>query len=153
MADHDNEGDKIACKSIQSLYANVSDELLTLDFEGFGACLMHDHGRCLTDLVEFGNLSIDTAKAFKNIIYTAMYLSRTLPHGDVLPHNIVFDESTKALSLIDIDEGSQHGQSLLTRKNEYGGLNDWYTGLSYPNVLVEDAQSYTKAQLVASFFL
>eukprot|EP00529_Nitzschia_sp_RCC80_P017120 CAMPEP_0113470632 /NCGR_PEP_ID=MMETSP0014_2-20120614/16547_1 /TAXON_ID=2857 /ORGANISM="Nitzschia sp." /LENGTH=677 /DNA_ID=CAMNT_0000363211 /DNA_START=126 /DNA_END=2159 /DNA_ORIENTATION=- /assembly_acc=CAM_ASM_000159 len=159
---YENEEKEIACRSITSTYACIDVDrndgtvhrlLLTQVFEEFGMSLMRDRGRPLTDFADSRQLPRSKLlREFQNVVHTATYLSKTLPHGDVLPHNIVYDQSTEVLSLIDIDEGVPIGQPLLTRKNEYKGEgDDWYTGLSYPNFYVEDPLRYTQSQLIASF--
>jgi RIO-like serine/threonine protein kinase len=50
----------------------------------------------------------DILPEFKKIIGIAIFLSAHLPHGDVLPHNIVYrtdGNGNVQLTLIDVDEG------------------------------------------------
>ena len=88
---------------------------------------------------------------------TASFLSTCLPHGDVLPHNLLYDQESGEMTLIDVDEGvrkpqiSSAADHILQRKNAYSNdSNDWYIALLYPNVFREFADSYTKLQLIAS---
>jgi hypothetical protein len=68
----------------------------------FGLVLMNDRGCQLKDVADFGTTIFSQ---FSKIMSTAMFLCECLPHGDVLPHNIVFDERKEELTLVDIDEG------------------------------------------------
>ena len=55
-----------------------------------------------------------------SIIDTATYLSNVLPHGDVLPHNIVYNADTTELKLIDLDEGIDAEDGVfMIRENTY----------------------------------
>ena len=47
----------------------------------------------------------EICQEFLQAIKTAMFLCEHLPHGDILPHNLVYDADAKTLTLIDIDEG------------------------------------------------
>ena len=63
---------------------------------------MKDRGRPLKSVPCF---DLTTAlSGFSKILLVAMFLCSCLPHGDVLPHNIVYDEENKELVLIDIDD-------------------------------------------------
>jgi len=116
-----------------------------------GVALMRDRGVPLATVISnFAATAL--LPQFKRIMETASFLSNHLPHGDVLPHNLVYDDIKEEISLIDIDEGVRIRGSLLTRKNEYNnGDDDWYKALRYPNFFVEDANRYTTVQLIASF--
>jgi hypothetical protein len=72
-----------------------------------GVILMRDRGRPLTDISVF---KTNILSEFKKIIRTATFLSKHLPHGDVLPHNLVYDEANGHLTLIDLDEGVASGE-------------------------------------------
>ena len=79
-------------------------------------------------------------REFQKVMETAIFLSTCLPHGDVLPHNLVYDETRGEMTLIDIDEGVRKPETtggkdhLLQRKNGYNNdNNDWYIALTYPN--------------------
>ena len=120
----------------------------------FGVILMKDRGRQLKQVASLDAAILDH---FSNIMKMAMFLAEHFPHGDVLPHNLVFDEATQVLTLIDIDEGVKSGKRgsedhLLQRKNEYNNDgDDWYIAMSYPNALRTAAYLYTKCQLTATF--
>jgi hypothetical protein len=120
-----------------------------------GLVVMHDRGSPLE-----GALSSSTGShifvEFKKVMNTAMFLSENLPHGDVLPHNLVYDIGKKSLSLIDVDEGvlkDLGDDHLPLRNNVYSGddKQDWYLALSYPNIVRTHAKLYTQSQLIASF--
>lgn len=124
----------------------------------FGLVLMHDRGSRLRDVT----LPFDkkTCSEFSKICKTAIFLSQHLPHGDVLPHNLVVDLASKEMTLIDIDEGvaAEEEEScedrIVQRENSYcNDDQDWFIALSYPNPLRTDASLYTKTQLLASFLL
>ena len=125
--------------------------------ENFGLVLMNDRGSNLRD-EEFDLAEAFFPQLFK-IMTRAMLLCAHLPHGDVLPHNIVRDEESKELTLIDIDEGVNKppdGDSaddvILKRKNEYGGGDlNWFIALRYPNPLRTKSRLYTQSQLIATF--
>ena len=117
----------------------------------FGVALMKDRGVPFSTVIESFAASA-LLPQFNKIVQTAAFLSQHLPHGDVLPHNLVYDDEKEEISLIDIDEGVFNRTSLPSRKNEYTeGEDDWYQALRYPNFFVEDANRYTKVQLLASF--
>ena len=117
---------------------------------GFGVALMRDRGVRLTSVLSSFGLSA-VLPQFKKIKDTAMFLSERLAHGDVLPHNLVYDDEHKEISLIDVDEGVG-SEKLPTRKNVYNeGEEDWYEALRYPNFLVKDKRRYTQVQLLACF--
>ena len=80
----------------------------------------------------------------------AIVLSSKFPHGDVLPHNIVWNKEKK-LTLIDIDGGVAPSQMMLERKINYTEekKNGWYAALSYPNGARKKPEAYTKIQLMA----
>ena len=86
-----------------------------------------------------------------------MFLSQHLPHGDVLPHNLVVDPTSGKMTLIDIDEGvaKRVGEDrIVQRENSYfHDDQNWFVALSYPNPLRRDASLYTKTQLLASFLM
>jgi len=121
--------------------------------EHFGVVVMNDRGQPLKKVT---SLDREIVPQFSKIIKMAMFLAEHLPHGDVLPHNLVYDETSKVLTLIDLDEGVMASDELeddhiLQRKNVYGDdADDWYNALSYPNPLRKKAKLYTKCQLVAS---
>ena len=117
----------------------------------FGVALMKDRGVPVATVIESFAASA-LLPQFKKIVQTATFLSQHLPHGDVLPHNLVYDDEKEEISLIDIDEGVFNRTSLPSRKNEYTeGEDDWYQALRHPNFFVEDANRCTKVQLLASF--
>ena len=103
--------------------------------KNFGVILMKDRGRQLKQVASLDAAILDH---FSNIMKMAMFLAENFPHGDVLPHNLVFDKATQVLTLIDIDEGVEKGKRgsedhLLQRKNEYNDDgDDWYIAISYP---------------------
>jgi hypothetical protein len=125
----------------------------------FGVVVMRNCGKPLLDLPKRSIYRKDILPEFQKIIDIAMFLSNHLPHGDVLPHNIVYhidDEDKMTLTLIDVDEGVVVGYPLLYRRSDYEtahieGADDWYTALYYPNYLRANAQSYTQSQLLALF--
>jgi hypothetical protein len=128
--------------------------------DDFGVILMEDRGRNLRDCkIDFGDHGEALFSQFSKIMTRAMLLCEHLPHGDVLPHNIVCDQA-KELTLIDIDEGvakpsttqKKSNDVILKRKNDYGedGLN-WFIALRYPNPLRTKSKLYTQAQLIATF--
>ena len=127
--------------------------------ERIGVVLMNDRGARLRDVAESEDgIGISILKEFKEVIETAMFLSKRLPHGDVLPHNLVYDQSSDEMTLIDLDEGVRMpkvegmADHLLRRKNEFKlDNNDWYIATMYPNALRASAENYTKVQLTASF--
>ena len=122
-----------------------------------GVVLMRDRGKPLTTVGKFGP---EIFSEFKKIMVVAMVLVDILPHGDALPHNIVYDETSNELTLIDVDEGVRKKKCaqvdprdrLCHRQNSYReDGEDWCRALSYPNVLLDNATAYTQSQLVASF--
>jgi len=119
----------------------------------FGLVVMADRGRQIKQIECFEMATL--AKQFSRVIDAALFLAEHLPHGDVLPHNIVYDEKESMMTLIDIDEGVRKDSGLdhiLQRKNMYhGDSDDWYIALSYPNPLRERAILYTQSQLIATF--
>jgi hypothetical protein len=82
---------------------------------------------------------------FRDVMKTAIFLSTRLPHGDVLPHNIFFDEKSNTMALIDLDDGvtapTASGKVELPKpKIMYSNDdNDWYLALNHPNVFSRDA--------------
>lgn len=72
------------------------------------------------------------------------------PHGDVLPHNLVFDGSE--FHLIDVDEVTEEQENPIPRRGVTYHDEDfkWLTALEYPNLLREKAVLYTRVQLVSS---
>jgi RIO-like serine/threonine protein kinase len=70
-----------------------------------GVVLMHNCGCPLQDVGKFQDPK-SIVQEFEKVIQTASFLvDNGLPHGDVLPHNLVYNKETCAMSLIDIDEG------------------------------------------------
>ena len=128
--------------------------LRPLAVTAFGVAVMHDRGRRLADVPSF---TMTALGEFAKIKDAAMFLGKHLPHGDVLPHNIVWDDKQQKMTLIDIDEGVSKGgenyiDHILQRKNQYfGNSGDWYIAISYPNPLRSYADLYTQTQLIASF--
>jgi hypothetical protein len=76
----------------------------------------------------------------------------SLAHGDVLPHNLLFDSRDSLLHVIDMDESSRDNDipRRIVQYNENKGP-DWFVALTYPNALRKEGDSYTKVQLAASF--
>ena len=126
------------------------------DARNFGLVVMVDRGLQIKQIACFEMATL--AMQFSRVIDAALFLAEHLPHGDVLPHNIVYDEKKSVMTLIDIDEGVRkdsglhHVDHILRRKNMYrGDSDDWYIALLYPNPLRELAVLYTQSQLIASF--
>ena len=109
---------------------------------------MNDRGVPLANVVQIFSV-VALFSLFKAIVRSSLFLARCLPHGDVLPHNLVYDNEARELNLIDVDEGTNARFSLPSRNNEYTGEMDWYQALRYPNFFLKDGVRYTKVQLVA----
>eukprot|EP00980_Cylindrotheca_fusiformis_P010066 scaffold2228_cov92-Cylindrotheca_fusiformis.AAC.1 len=123
----------------------------------FGIILMRDRGRQLKEVPTFPN-GKSIIGEFQKVIQVATFLDSCLPHGDILPHNMVYNDDTGELTLIDVDEGVRKLQDqdaldcLPKRNNVYNeDETDWYIALSYPNAIRTISQSYTQCQLIASF--
>lgn len=150
--DRANDDHQVAVDSISRTYP-----LRPYTTENVGVILMRDRGCPLKHVSSFPDpKSIVTE--FRKVMKTASFLSACLPHGDVLPHNLVYDQASGEMTLIDVDEGvrkpqiSNAADHILQRKNAYSNdSNDWYIALLYPNVFRQYAESYTKLQLIASF--
>ena len=134
----------------------ISDLYIDKPFvtETFGLVLMRDKGSRIREVALDFNRKI--LKEFSKIRKTAIALNKILPHGDILPHNLVFDMTTQEMTLIDMDEGVERTDTdtthILKRKNTYLETDyDWFIAISYPNPLRNNAALYTKAQLLASF--
>ncbi|KAG7366435.1 hypothetical protein IV203_029105 [Nitzschia inconspicua] len=150
--DRANDDHQVAVDSISRTYP-----LRPYTTENIGVILMRDRG-CPLKLVSSFPDPKSIVTEFRKVMKTASFLSTCLPHGDVLPHNLVYDQASGEMTLIDVDEGvrkpqiSSAADHILRRKNAYSNdSNDWYIALLYPNVFREYAESYTKLQLIASF--
>ncbi|KAL3901603.1 MAG: hypothetical protein SGARI_006042, partial [Bacillariaceae sp.] len=136
-------------KSLLECY--VSEPFVT---EKIGLVLMHHRGHRLGH----ANLRLKSAfQQFGEICQATLALSKILPHGDVLSHNIVVSPVPQKLTLIDIDEGVRPkrmgGTGIAKRKNSYKEDDeDWFKAISYPNPLRSQESLYTKVQLLATFF-
>jgi hypothetical protein len=146
-----NNLSQIACDSILRTYP-----FWPYTRDNIGVAVMHDRGYPIMSVLIFDKASI-ALTGFQAVMKTAIFLSTCLPHGDVLPHNIVVDDNSNDMALIDLDEGviatTASGKvELPKQKNAYNNdNNDWYLALNYPNVFCGDAVGYTKVELIASF--
>ena len=82
-----------------------------------------------------------------------MGMAKVIFHGDALLHNIVYNESTKSLHLIDFDEGTRVGKKVPRRSLNFTSGFPWFEALLYPNALRQAAESYTRVQFTASVLL
>ena len=126
--------------------------------EVFGVLFMRDCG----DQLSNSDFTSGGCGLFLPIIETVEFLNTVLLHGDVLPHNIVYNKQEEKFTLIDLDEGIGKESTFVIRNNTYtespGEENDatnpnWHAALCYPNYLREKPVAYTKVQLIATFLV
>jgi len=123
----------------------------------FGVILMNDCGSRLDFSDTYKRKTFeDTCRLFLPITsFSEESLTKVLPHGDTLPHNMVYDEGKNCFTLIDLDEGISidDGTGFYLRENTYEDENgnNWLNAMYYPNYLRKHPDLYTKMQLVASF--
>lgn len=138
-------------------YNDSFQELYPIDPIGDGDCglfLMNDCGTSLRESEKFKKLGFPAFCAcFAAFWKNTVSLSDGFLHGDALPHNIVYNESTQKLVLIDADEGTV-GTNAHKRVVEQDDELQ-YAYLRYPNFLRawKNRRLYTELQLVASFLL
>lgn len=96
----------------------------------------------------FGSFLVSFASFGKK----TMELSDIVMHGDALPHNMLYDEDSKEISLIDFDEATVHGNA---HKRVIDRDEQVPYPLRYPNFLRswKNRKLYTAVQLAASFLL
>mmetsp|Transcript_17068 Transcript_17068/g.25841 ORF Transcript_17068/g.25841 Transcript_17068/m.25841 type:complete len:485 (-) Transcript_17068:57-1511(-) len=121
-----------------------------------GVILMNDCGSRLGSHDAYQSKSFeDTCRMFCRIIAVSECLMKILPHGDTLPHNIVYDKNENCFTLIDLDEGIcvKRGSGFYLRENTYEDESDsnWLRAMYYPNCLRMHPNLYTMTQLVAPF--
>jgi hypothetical protein len=79
-----------------------------------------------------------------------MEMTNIVFHGDVLQHNIMYNESSQSLHLVDFDEGTKIGKKVPRRSLNFTSDHLWFEALQYPNALRQSAESYTRVQFTAS---
>jgi hypothetical protein len=82
-----------------------------------------------------------------------MGMSSVVCHGDTLKHNIVYNESSGSLHLVDFDEGTELGKKVPRRSLDSTAGHPWFGALLYPNALRQAAESYTRVQFTVSVLL
>ncbi len=72
-----------------------------------GVFLMNDCGTALHETEQVERMSfIKFCLQFQTFWNETILLSDTIFHGDILPHNFVYNENLGKLILIDLDEGT-----------------------------------------------
>jgi hypothetical protein len=82
-----------------------------------------------------------------------MGMTNVVCHGDALKHNIVYNESSRSLHLVDFDEGTVLLNKVPRRFLNSTAGHPWFGALLYPNALRQAAESYTRVQFTASVLL
>ena len=141
--------------SINALPDDQYDELYAVTPYGsdtVGVFLMNDCGTNINEETFVNTSFVTFCGLFSNLWRKTTSLCDKFFHGDVLPHNMVYNEATQELVLIDLDEGTKKANAPKRIIEDDGVL---YAYLRYPNCLRgwEQALLYTQIQLVASFLL
>jgi hypothetical protein len=113
----------------------------------FCLCVMADRGVPFNpDAVSRNNLK----KLLRALKVKVMEMTNIVFHGDVLQHNIMYNESSQSLHLVDFDEGTKIGKKVPRRSLNFTSDHLWFEALQYPNALRQSAESYTRVQFTAS---
>ena len=120
--------------------------------DSFTLCIMADRGVPF----QFQVRNFDRSK-LQNLLRPMktkiLEMATLVFHGDVLPHNFVYDESTESPHLVDFDEGTRRKGNVPRRSVDIDLEENWFKVLLYPNALRCAAKSYTKVQFAASVIL
>lgn len=141
----------------QAIKNPLFKDLYPVDALGDANCalfLMNDCGAVLHESEKFMKLDFSAFCSHFSIFRKKVISgSGDFLHGDALPHNIVYNENTEKLFLIDLDEGT-FGVNAHKRIVEHDDEHH-YQYLCYPNFLRgwNNRRLYTNLQLTASFLL
>lgn len=116
----------------------------------FTLCIMADRG------IRFDTKSVDRNKLhemLRDLKVQIMGMAKVVFHGDVLYHNLVYNESSGSLHLVDFDESTLLTKKAPRRSFNYASMFPWLDALLYPNALQQEGESYTKVQFAASVIL
>ena len=93
-------------------------------------------------------------RSFYKLWGDTIALAEDLFHGDALPHNVVYNEVSNDLVLIDLDESTVKTNAPM-RSDSIEGSKEDFVYLRYPNYFRawRHRVLYTQTQLVASFLL
>jgi hypothetical protein len=115
--------------------------------EEFSLCVMGNRGKPFNPAKVSDGLDL----LLQNFIDRVKGISAVVSHGDVLLHNVVHDEVSNTLHLIDFDESVRKSTTLAKRSLDTS-LNpsmQWFQALMYPNALRKCGKFYTQVQLLA----